>query len=125
LADLLAFSWLEESKRSSLDEPTATFSRLLVSGALENLEYVDGLIKKHLKNWDFSRLNKVDLAILRMSVYALAFQNDVPASIIIDEAIDISKEFGSDESYRFVNGVLDAVRKTLDAGKGESGSAAR
>jgi len=125
LADLLAFSWLEEAKRSTLDEPTATFSRLLVSGALENLEYVDGLIKKHLKNWDFSRLNKVDLAILRMSVYALAFQNDVPASIIIDEAIDISKEFGSDESYRFVNGVLDAVRKTLDAGKGESGPAAR
>lgn len=115
LAELLSFSWLEDAKRESLDEATAAFSRLLISGTLENLEGVDGLIKGHLKNWDFARLSKVDLAILRMSVYSLAFQDDVPPSIVIDEAIDISREFGSDESYRFVNGVLDAIRKTVEA----------
>ncbi|MFW6291542.1 MAG: transcription antitermination factor NusB, partial [Spirochaetota bacterium] len=51
--------------------------------------------------------------ILRLSAYSLLFQSDIPASVTIDEAIDLAREFGSDESYRFVNGVLDAVRKDV------------
>lgn len=116
VSQLLDFQWLDAEKRDSLDESVAVFSRHLVSGTIESIEAVDSLIKKHLKNWDFSRLNRVDLAILRMSVFSLLHQDDVPASIVIDEAVDISKEFGSDDSYRFVNGVLDAVRKSLAAG---------
>ncbi len=73
------------------------------------------MIKAHLKNWDFSRLNRVDLAVLRLSTYALMFQDDVPPSIVIDEAIDIAKEFGTDDSFRFVNGVLDGIKKTVQA----------
>jgi N utilization substance protein B len=53
----------------------------------------------------------VDLAILRISVYCLLFQADIPPSVTIDEAIDIAKEFGTDDSYRFINGVLDGIRK--------------
>jgi N utilization substance protein B len=75
------------------------------------------MIRKHLKNWDFSRLNRVDLALLRMSTYTLMYQDDVSPSIVIDEAIGISKEFGTDDSYRFVNGVLDSIRKTIQAGE--------
>lgn len=116
--DLLDFAWLDAEKREALDDATSAFSRLLVSGVVENLDEVDAMIKKHLKNWDFTRLNRVDLAILRMSAYALMFQDDVPASIVIDEAIDISKEFGTDDSYRFVNGVMDAIRKTVQASSG-------
>jgi N utilization substance protein B len=71
------------------------------------------MIKKHLQTWDFSRLNRVDLAILRMSVYTLMYQNDMAPSIVIDEAIGISKEFGTDDSFRFINGVLDSIRRTL------------
>jgi N utilization substance protein B len=110
---LLDFSWLGVEKRESLDEGTAQFSRLLVTGTIENISAVDDMIRRHLKNWDFSRLNRVDLAVLRMSTYTLMYQSDVPASIVIDEAIGISREFGTDDSFRFINGVLDGIRKTI------------
>ncbi|MDR0601881.1 MAG: transcription antitermination factor NusB [Treponema sp.] len=111
--ELLQFSWLGE-KSLSLDQGIADFSRLLTLGTIENIEAIDGMIRAHLKNWDISRLNRVDLAILRMSVYTLMFQTDIAPSITINEAIGISKEFGSEDSYRFVNGVLDSIRKALE-----------
>jgi N utilization substance protein B len=111
--ELMAFQWLEPEKRAALGEEIAGFSRLLIAGTIENINAIDALIKKHLQNWDFSRLNRVDLAILRMSVYTLMYQGEIAPSIVIDEAIGISREFGTDESFRFVNGVLDNIRKTL------------
>ena len=116
---LLDFSWAENTK--PLDEKMTAYSRLLVCGTVENVVAVDSMIQEHLQNWDLERLNRVDLAILRMSVYTLIFQTDMPPSIVIDEAIEISREFGTDDSYRFVNGVLDSVRKSL--GYNKSGSA--
>ena len=89
------------------------FTKLLIAGTMENIKAIDAMISRHLENWDFSRLNRVDLAVLRISVYALMYQSDTAPSIIINEAISISKEFGTDDSYRFVNGVLDGIRKTL------------
>ncbi|MDR0402442.1 MAG: transcription antitermination factor NusB [Treponema sp.] len=118
LADLLEFPWLDEAARKKLGESAAGFSRLLVQGTVENITQVDGMIKQHLKNWDFSRLNLVDLALLRISVYTLMFQ-DTPPSVVIDEAVCISREFGTDDSYRFINGVLDSIRQTImDGAKG-------
>ena len=111
---LLDFLWMDADKREALDEGVAAFARHLISGTIESIGEVDILIKKHLRNWDFSRLNRVDLAILRMSVFSLMHQNEVPASVVIDEAVDISREFGTDDSYRFVNGVLDGIRKSLE-----------
>ena len=115
LDELMAFSWLESEKRDKLDESLAAFSRLLIAGTIENIKAVDALIKSHLQNWDIVRLNRVDLAILRMSVYTLMYQGEVAPSIVIDEAIGISREYGTDDSFRFVNGVLDSVRKSLQA----------
>jgi len=112
---LLDFSWALKNGMEALDEETTVFSRLLVSGTIENISKVDDMIKKHLQNWELDRLNRVDLAVLRMSVYTLMFQKDMPPSIVIDEAIGITKEFGADDSYRFVNGVLDSARKTIEA----------
>jgi N utilization substance protein B len=100
-------------RQATIDKGFADFSRLLIAGTLENIAAVDAMIKRHLQNWDFSRLNRVDLAILRMSVYTLMFQKDMAPSIVINEAIGISKEFGADDSYRFINGVLDSIRLTL------------
>jgi len=113
----MGFSWLDEDKRIALDEGLAAFSRLLIAGTIENIQAIDSMIKRHLQNWDISRLNRVDLAILRMSVYSLIYQNEIAPSIVIDEAIGISKEFGTDDSFRFVNGVLDSIRRTLQAEK--------
>ena len=114
--DLLDFSWAENNKQ--LDEKMTAFSRLLVTGTVENISAVDSIIGKHLENWDLERLNRVDLAVLRMSVYTLMFQVSMPPSVVIDEAIEISREFGTDDSYRFVNGVLDSVRKSLNSNSG-------
>ena len=111
--ELIGFAWLEEEKLKSLDESLAAFSRALIAGAVENISEIDILIQKHLDNWDISRLNRVDLAVLRMSAYTLMYQTDIPPSIVIDEAIGICREFGTDESYKFVNGVLDSIKKTL------------
>lgn len=109
--ELLQFPWLDEEHREEDDEEALGFARLIVSGTLENLEAVDAAIRQQLENWDFSRLGRVDLAILRMSVYSLFYQKDIPPSVTIDEAIDIVKEFGGDDSYRFINGVLDGIRR--------------
>ena len=95
------------------EEALPDFSRLLIQGTMENIQAIDSMIKKHLENWDFSRLNKVDLAIIRMSTYALMYQAETAPSIVINEAISISRDYGTDDSYRFVNGVLDAIRKTI------------
>ncbi len=111
LEDLLAFDWVEDDKRERLGEEGMAFPRLIIAGAIEHIEEIDRNIAENLTNWDFDRLNKVDLAILRMSAYSLLYQHDVHPSIVIDEAVDICKEFGADDSYRFVNAVLDSIRK--------------
>ena len=117
LDNLLDFGWIEEEKREKLGEDGIAFPRLIIAGTIEHIEEIDGHIKANITNWDFDRLNKVDLAILRMSVYSLLFQTDLHPTIVIDEAIDISKEFGSDESYKFVNAVLDSIRKKLQGSR--------
>jgi len=111
--ELVNFAWLDEEKLKNLDEGMAVFSRMIIAGAIENIEIIDKLIKDHLQNWDITRLNRVDLAILRMSVYTLMFQNDIAPSIVIDEAIGICVEYGANDSFKFVNGVLDSIRITL------------
>jgi N utilization substance protein B len=108
--ELITFAWVEKEKL--LDESLVVFSSALVAGTIENIGEIDTLIQKHLENWDITRLNRVDLAVLRMSAYTLMFQ-DYPPSIVIDEAIGICREYGTDDSYKFVNGVLDSIRKTL------------
>ena len=113
LQDLFDFSWMDAEKTGAAAADTLAFARLLIRGAVENIDQIDETIKGQLENWDFTRLNRVDLALLRMSVYCLLFQQDIPASVTIDEAVDISKTYGTADSYRFVNGVLDGVRKKL------------
>lgn len=113
LEELLDFSWIEDEKREKLGEDGIAFPRLLIAGAIEHMDEIDDRIKENLTNWDFDRLNKVDLAILRMSIYSLLYQKDMHPSIVIDEAIDISKEFGSDDSFRFINAILDSIRKKV------------
>jgi len=111
--ELVCFSWLEEEKQKKLGDSLAAFSRALVAGVIENIDDIDKMLKDHLEHWDISRINRVDLAVLRMSIYSLMFQSDMHPSIVIDEAIGICREFGTDDSYKFVNGILDSVRKTL------------
>jgi N utilization substance protein B len=116
IQDLLHFSWIEETKREKMDDELMAFTRLILTGAIECMPEVDKAIASHLENWTFERLKKVDLAILRLGAYSLMFQKDIAATITIDEAIEIAKEYGAEDSFRFVNGVLDGIRKSLDHG---------
>lgn len=124
LDEILKFDWnfAEPDDRDSEDssekesEPvdSIVFARMIVSGTIEHLEEIDGIIKNHLKTWDIERVNKVSLSILRMSVYSLKYQTDIQPSIVIDEAIHIAKEFGPDGSFKFVNAILDNIKKFLN-----------
>jgi N utilization substance protein B len=110
---LYVFSWMESAALEKIGESGSAFAKLLIAGTIEHIDEIDALIKKHLQNWDFRRINKVDLSILRISVYPLLYQKDIHPTIIIDEAIDIAKTFSGDDSFKFINAVLDAIRKEL------------
>ena len=116
LQELLDFPWLSDEQKARYGEDGLAFARLLVSGAIENIAAIDKAISENSAHWDLSRLRKVDLSILRMSVYSLLFQKDIHPSIAINEAIEISRKYGCNDSYRFINGVLDSIRKKNEAG---------
>ena len=111
--DLLSFPWVEKESLENSNPENLVFAKLLISGTIEHIDEIDELLKNHLDSWDFDRINKIDLAVLRISVYPLLYQQDIHPTIIINEAIDISKEFGPDDSFKFVNAVLDNIRKDL------------
>jgi N utilization substance protein B len=83
----------------------------VIAGTIENIRLIDKKIRASLQNWTLSRLKRVDRAILRLSVYSLLFQKDIPASVVIEEAVQLAVEYGGDDSFRFVNAVLDNIRK--------------
>ena len=85
------------------------FARRLVSGVVSQRVEIDRLIQQCIEHWKLLRLAKVDLVILRMATYELVFCPDIPLNVSLDEAIEIGKRFGTDDSPNFINGVLDQV----------------
>ena len=83
----------------------------------ENLETIDKNIETHSLGWAKNRIAKVDLAILRLAVYEILFREDIPIEVSINEALELSKRYSSDDSYKFVNGLLGGVVR--DNGKDE------
>ena len=108
---LYTFPWLDPERLANTNTTILEFARYLTAGSIEHIEEIDEAIRMHLDNWDITRISRVDLAVLRLSVYSLLYQRDIPASVTIDEAVEIAKEYSGDESFRFVNGVLDGLRK--------------
>ena len=101
---------LEEKK---IRNKQRAFALGLYYGVLEHMAEVDERIKAHLKDWDFDRLDHVDKSILRLGTYEL-LHSDLDRAVVINEAVELAKELGSDQSPKFVNGVLDAILKTED-----------
>ena len=110
----LLFESAKELSPDEFDASSEAYVKLTVCGTLENIQTVDKAIKNHIKNWNFDRISRIDLAILRLSVYGLLFQKGTDGKIIINEAVKLAQEFGGDDSYKFVNGVLDAIYKEND-----------
>lgn len=89
------------------------FAEPLIRGTLEHLSEVDAKIQHYAKNWDLNRMAVVDRNILRLAVYEMLYRQDIPPVVSINEAVDIAKRFSTDESGRFVNGILDKVKGDL------------
>jgi len=95
------------------DGDTQRFASTLVRGAKDHQGEVDGLITQYTEHWDLERMAAVDRNILRLAVYELLWHPEVPAKVAINEAIEIAKKFGTQESGRFINGILDRIHKEM------------
>lgn len=92
-------------------QEVSDFSIVLVKGVATNIEKIDPLIKKYVKNWEIERMAAIDRNILRMACFELLFLEEVPPKVAINEAIELAKRFGDVDSPRFINGVLDKIYK--------------
>ncbi len=106
----IEWEWLEEDNPIPSRQDLALMAQSLFLGTLENKSDIDDLIQAHSHHWQLDRISRVDLSILRMAVFELCFSDaGTPPKVIINEAIDLAKEFSSDASYKFINGVLNAI----------------
>ena len=96
-----------ENSRAS--EGVRLFAEELVAGVMANRSAIDKKIRGQSKNWAISRMAKVDLNILRLALFELMFREDIPRNVTINEAIEVAKKFGSEESSAFINGMLDEM----------------
>ncbi|PFD90322.1 transcription antitermination factor NusB [Bacillus anthracis] len=94
-------------------EETNEFLESLVVGFVENKEVIDEAIRQNLKKWKLERISIVDRSILRVAVYEMKYMEEIPYNVTINEAIEIAKTFGDEESRRFINGVLSNIKDTL------------
>ena len=100
-----------ENKKAS--EEIKEYSNWLVKGIVSNQKKIDNIIQKVSEHWRVSRMALVDRNILRMAVFELLYEENIAPAIVINEAIEIAKKYSGDEAATFVNGVLDAIRKSL------------
>jgi len=106
-----------------LDNPRDhyAFGEELIHGVIEHIEDIDGKIRTLAQNWEFDRIAKIDLAILRLAIFEMLFRKDIPPVVSINEAIDLSKQFSNADAKRFINGILDRLKDQVgrDARKAE------
>ena len=115
--DILEGSLREFFSEADVDENIRKLATKWTKETWQNVQQCDELIIACVVGWEFSRLSLVDKSILRLSVYQMKFCPDIPAKVVINEAIELAKKFSADKSGSFVNGVLDAIFKRL-AGRG-------
>src|SRR6185503_17289908 len=89
------------------------FAQPLIDGMIAHLPEIDDRIRKYSDNYDFGRISAVDRNVLRLAIYEMLHRDDIPPVVSINEAVDIAKKFSTQESGRFVNGILDSVKKEL------------
>jgi transcription antitermination protein NusB len=94
-------------------EQRSDFLNTLVFGTTDHLSEIDESISQHIENWSIDRLGNIDKAVLRLAVYEMKFEQDTPKNVVFNEAIELAKTFGGEESGRFVNGVLTKVSQSF------------
>jgi transcription antitermination protein NusB len=118
----LALLYETESKQltceqvlAALPVPPDPLATLIVTGVGANLERIDALIAGHAKGWTLARMAAIDRAVLRMATFELLERPEVPVAVVLDEAVELAKRFSTEDSGRFVNGVLSAVERVARA----------
>jgi N utilization substance protein B len=104
---LVRISTQPEQMREAL-----SYAKRLVEGTAGHLEELDELIRVQAENWRLERMSAVDRNVLRLAIYELLYETDVPKLVVLDEAIELAKRFGSEQSGRFVNGLLDGLLRS-------------
>lgn len=104
---------LKEFWEGNNEEPDVKeFTYSITSGTRENLNTIDEIIKKAAEHWSIDRMAVVDRNILRAATYELIYRTDIPSAVIINEAIEISKKYSTEDSASFINGILDKIKKS-------------
>ena len=119
--DLRKDDWLSNIPDFELlndaEEDVADFAVTLIKGTLENIDILDDLISKSAQNWQIKRMSTVDRNIMRMAIYELIYDPEIPVKVSINEAINLAKKYGDEESGKFVNGILDKIKRDIDSGE--------
>ncbi len=111
--EAIATYWPSRDPDEDLDEELRAFANALVRGTTERVEQIDGLLRAHAQNWRVERMAVIDRLVLRLGAYELLADPNVPAKVVINEALELARTYTGDEAVAFVNGVLDSVRKEL------------
>ena len=104
-------------KEHEAEDEVKSFAQGLVDGVMKEREGLDRIIAGSVDHWRIERMAVVDRNILRVAVYELAWLPDTPSVVVLDEAIEVGKKYGSEQSGSFINGILDAVRKRIERGE--------
>ena len=112
-AEALTSAWSAAAEEGKPDPDAVKFARELVDGVQANRADIDQLIERHSHNWRLDRMSRIDRNVLRLGVFELKYRPDIPRKVSINEAVELGKNFGTEESSAFVNGLLDRVAVAL------------
>jgi N utilization substance protein B len=111
---MAAYAEIDQPGRVAPGE-AADFAVTLVEGTVAGLARIDPIIEASSEHWRLSRMSVVDRTVLRLAVFQFLHAPDIPPAVVIDESVELARRYGGEESSRFVNGVLDAIRRKLSA----------
>ena len=112
-----SFDLCPKGEEDQVPQEVADFAWELVQGVFGKRDELDKLINDYSQNWKLSRIARVELAILRLSLFEMIYSPDIPLKVAINEAVELSKRYGDENSRSFVNGILDAVARAVMEGK--------
>lgn len=106
-------------KNFDANKKIRSFAKELVLGVWSKIKEIDETINKASKNWRLNRMSRVDKSILRLATYELIFRDDIPPKVSINEAVELGKKFGNNNSYGFINGILDNIYNSMLIKRGD------
>ena len=119
LSDVLGTPWIE----ALVPEAVHDFTIMLVTGVVEQREAIDALVREWSANWSLSRIGVIERNILRLAIYELLFLPEIPPNVTINEAVEVAKRYGTDESPSFINGILDRIKHEVMPSEAEEHTA--